>query len=423
MKTNYAHQQKILDDDPKKTGLFLGTGSGKTRIALMLARGNTLVICPKTQKEDRNWEREFDSLLPPAKAGVKVNQLLTITFDIFKRDAATLPRFDTVIVDEAHGMLGLTPATRMRKRVEIPKSSQRFEALQEYLERTKPDRLYLCTATIVKSPMTVYAAKMLLEGAGDMADFFRFRQRFYTRLPMPGREVWAPRKDSACKDDLASLVRSIGYVGRLEDYFDVPEQTFITKHIELTEKQKARLKELPVIYPEPIVRVGKRHQVENGVLIGDEFTATEHFDNGKIDAILDYAAEFPRMVVFVKYTPQIEDIAAALRKGGYRVWELTGASPNRKTVLDEAKAMDGILVAQAQISAGWELPDTPVMIFASRTYSYVDYAQGIGRILRANRLKKNLYINLVVPKSVDEAVDNSLTHKQDFDERIYAEQE
>ena len=36
--------------------LFLGTG--KTRTALCLAEGNTLVICPKQQREDKTWERE-----------------------------------------------------------------------------------------------------------------------------------------------------------------------------------------------------------------------------------------------------------------------------------------------------------------------------------------------------------------------------
>ena len=45
----YEHQLKIITDNRKKTGIFLGTGSGKTLIALSLARGKTLIIAPKTQ--------------------------------------------------------------------------------------------------------------------------------------------------------------------------------------------------------------------------------------------------------------------------------------------------------------------------------------------------------------------------------------
>lgn len=413
MNNRFAHQQKIIDEDPVRTGFWLGTGSSKTRIALDLARGKTLVIAPKTQVDDDNWGREN------AKWGCDVD-LTTITFDIFKRDHATLPRFDTVIVDEAHGMLGITPNTRWRKKVEISKASQRYEALEAYLERTQPERLYLCTATIMKSPMTVYAALKLL---GHERHFYAWRHLYYTKLPMPGREVYVPKKDDQVKDWLAKEVRDAGYVGRLQDFFDVPEQTFKTEHIELTEAQKKRIVQLRTEYPEPIVRIGKQHQVENGVLNSDGFSAVEHFDNGKIDRIVELAAEFPRMVVFAKYTHQIFDIQDALTEAGFTTLTLTGDTKDRGAVIKEANELKQcVFIAQAQISAGWELPEYPVMVFASRTYSFVDYDQALGRIQRANHIKKNLYINLVVKKGIDEAVDKSLENKQDFAERVYAEQ-
>lgn len=413
----YDHQQKIIDEDPTKCGLWLGTGSGKSATALMLARGDTLIIAPKTQVEDGNWRREFDKLYPPGSIKeLKIKNVQVISKETFRRDAHLLPRFDTVIVDEAHTALGVRPNTRQRKRITIPDTSQLYEALETFLQRTKPDRLYLCTATIVKSPFTVWAAGKLL---GKKWDFYKFRNRFYTRLPMPGREVWAPKRDSKTKTALAKLVHQIGYVGRLEDYFDVPEQTFITKHIALTAKQTAGIKALRFQFPDPIVLIGKRHQVENGVLSGDEFNEPEEFENGKIEAILDLALQFPRMVIFAKYTAQIHQIDQALTGAGYYTWVLNGQTKDRESVIKQAGQMDGILIVQASISAGWEVPLTPVMVFASRTYSFVDYSQGIGRILRANHLKKNLYINLVVKGGIDEAVDASLANKQSFDERLY----
>lgn len=406
----YAHQQKIIDEDPKKTGLFLGTGASKTRTALELAKGSVLVIAPKTQCEDQNWQRENKKWA--------INKKLTvISKETFRRDWETLPAFDTVIVDEAHTCLGVTPNTRQRKRVIIPKTSQLFEALDNYLHKHKPARLYLCTATIMRSPMTVWGAAKLL---GHYWDFYEFRAKFYTRLNMPGREVYSAKSDSDTKDRLANLVRSIGYVGRLEDFFDVPEQTFITKYIELTAKQKARLKALPLEYPEPIVLLGKKHQVENGVLAGDEFNAPEHFENGKIEKILELAQEFPRMVVFAKYTAQIEQIQQALKKDKHFVLTLTGQTKERGHAIKVANAMKAcIFIAQAQISAGWELPEYPVMVFASCSYSFVDRVQAEGRIQRANNIKKNLYIDLVVKGGIDEAVQKAITNKKDFDERIY----
>lgn len=152
----YQHQKEIIDEDPKKCGLFLGTGSGKTRIALFLARGKILVICPKTLRQDRVWEREAH------KNKLDIN-LTVLSKEEFKKLAPSLLDFNTIIVDECHTMLGVTPNTRFRKKIEIPKASQLFEALEEYLQRTKPERLYLCSATILKSPFTVWAASAILD--------------------------------------------------------------------------------------------------------------------------------------------------------------------------------------------------------------------------------------------------------------------
>lgn len=411
----YQHQKEILQEDKPKSGLFLGTGSGKTLVALLLARGKTLVICPKTQREDRNWEREA------RKNGIAID-LTVMSKEEFKKNEIFLhghmDKFDTVIIDEAHTCLGVTPNTRQRNKQVIPKASQIYEALERYLARTKPERFYLVTATIIKSPMTIFAAARLL---GRDWDFYDFRSTFYTKLPMPGREVYAPKRDAATKDRLAAAVRKLGYVGRLQDYFDVPDQTFKTIDVELTEKQKKRIAELKMEYPDPIVRVGKIHQVENGVLSGDEFSDPESFDNQKIDRILEILMEYPKLVIFAKYRAQIAQIESVLRREHIPVLTMTGDTKDRGSVIKEANSWpEGVLIVQAQISAGWELPEYPCMVFASRTYSFVDYDQAIGRIQRANNIKKNLYISLVVKGGVDEAVQKSIENKQDFSERIYA---
>jgi SNF2 family DNA or RNA helicase len=406
----YEHQLNILRDDKKKVGLFLGTGSGKSLIALLLARGKTLVIAPKTQVLDGNWEREVK------KNNLKID-LTVLSKETFRRDYAELPRFDTVIVDEAETCLGVTPNIRWRNKKPIPKASQLFEALYEYVNVMKPDRIYLATATITRSPMTVYGAGLVL---GHNWDFYKYRDMFYTRLKIPNREIWVPKKDSLTKDKLANIVKKLGYIGRLSDYFDVPEQTYKTVYVELSKGQKERIKELPYEYPDPLVLVGKKHQVENGVLTGDEFNAPEEFENEKIEKIMDYAIEFPRMVIFARYTAQIHAIAKVLRDDGRKVLILDGSTKDRKGLLEDANSSDEcIVIAQCQVSAGWELPDYPVMVFASMSYSVVDRVQSEGRILRANHLKKNLYITLVARGGIDEAVYKAINNKQDFIERLY----
>lgn len=406
----FAHQEKIINEDPLVCGLWLGTGSGKTLIALRLAYGKTLVIAPKTQREDMNWERELK------KNNIDLD-LTVISKEEFRKVHSTLPRFDTVIGEEAHTLLGVTPNIRWKNKQPIPKTSQLFETLDSFIKKTKPGRVYLCTATIIKNPMTVWGASKIL---GYNYDFYQWRNIFYTRLSIPGREIWVPKKDNETKERLAKIVRKIGYTGRLEDYFDVPDQTFKTIYLELNKEQKARIKTLPLEYPDPIVLIGKRHQVENGVLSGDEYSEPEVYNNDKLEKIVELSEEFPRMIIFAKYRSQIEQIALRMKKEDKKIFVLTGDTKDRgKLILEAKNTQEYVFVAQAQISAGWELPECPVMIFASMTYSYVDYAQGIGRILRVNNLKKNLYIHLITKGGVDEAVYKCIMNKQDFDEKIY----
>ena len=413
----YDHQKKIIKEDKPIAGLWLGTGSGKTRTALYLAKGKTLIIAPKTQVEDRNWEREAMAIQSTAMAGgMPIILPMVISKETFRRDWESLGKFDTVIVDEAHTCLGVTPNIRFVKKQPIPKTSQLFEALVSYIEKNKPKRIYLATATIMRSPMTVWGAAKIL---GKDWNFYEFRQIYYTRLPMPGREVWMAKTDSETKNRLAKCVQKLGYVGRLEDFFDVPDQTYKTIFLEPTVSQVKRLKELPLEYPDPLVLLGKRHQVENGVLAGDEFSDPETFDNAKIEKIEELAIEFPKMVVFAKYRHQIAELERALSEN-YRVLTLTGDTKDRGEVIARANGSDQcIFICQAQISAGWELPDFPVMVFASMSYSIVDRIQAEGRILRANHLKKNLYIDLVLRGGIDEAVYNAIKNKKDFNERLY----
>ena len=407
---SYKHQQIIIDEDPKQTLFALGTGSGKSYIALSLAKGKTLIICPKTLKEDGAWGRQLSKM-------DKVLDITVFSKETFRRDAHLLPRFDTVIVDEADTCLGATPNLHWVKKQAVVKTSQLYDELSSFVKRTNPERLYLLTATITRSPMTVWAAGTLL---GRNWDFYKWRNTFYFRLNMPGREVWRAKDDSATKDRLAKAVHSIGYTGRLEDYFDVPLQTFKTVFVDLSTSQKERIKELRFEYPDPLVLLGKKHQVENGILIGDEFRKTEYFDNEKIEKIKDYALEFPKMIIFAKFIAQIEQIEKAMKDLGKKTFVLTGQVKGRGEIIAEAnKCEDYVFICQSQISAGWELSSCPVMIFASLSYSITDYLQSVGRIQRANNLKKNLYIHLVARGGIDTAVFNAIETKTDFNERIF----
>jgi len=409
----YKHQQDIINDDPKKCGLFLGTGSGKTLTALSLAEGKTLVIAPKTTRDDRTWQRNFEKI-----KNDKITKLQVISKEDLRRDHETLPYYDTIIIDEAHTVSGVTPTIHYKNKKPKPKTSQVFDAAYFLVKKLSPKRLYLLTATPIRSPMSVLAIAWLL---GKDWDFYQFREAFYFKLPIPGREVWTPRTHTMVQERLGEAVKKLGYTGRLSDYVDVPQQTHKVVEVPLTDEQKKRLTTISIDYPDPLVLVGKKHQIEQGVLAGDEYNSPEDFKTNKMDIIEDLYLEFGKVLVFAKYTAQIEKIEKFFQGKGVMVLTLTGKTKDRQFLMEKAEEIGNcIVIAQSSISAGYELPSFRCTVYASESYSVVDHEQSLGRTLRINNLQKNLYVYLVSGE-IDKAVRKAIDLKCDFSEKIYAE--
>lgn len=236
------------------------------------------------------------------------------------------------------------------------------------------------------------------------------------------------KKDEQTKNDMARLVKYFGYTGGLNDFFDVPEQTHKEVEIELTEEQKAALKELAQTEADPLAKRARARTIENGLLYGkavqnqgkvdtmvDKVTI---FPSKKIDYILERAIEFPKLLIFANYTAQINEIARVLTEGGYNVSTLTGKTKDRTFIEKVDKSSEPhIIVAQSAISAGYELPSFPCVIYASKSWQFVHYEQSLGRVLRSNHLKKNLYIHLVVP-GTDRDCHEAILSGSDFQEKL-----
>lgn len=406
----YQHQKEIVQEDKKWTGLWFGCGFGKTRTALALAEGDTLVICEKQQREDKTWENELSEI-------GKELQLTVISKEDFRLDKFEERHYDTIILDEATWAMGVRPTEKQKNYKKFPDTSKIFLKLRDYLDKYPPKRFYPITATIVKTPMTVFAAGVLLRQI-RFEEYHDFRDKYYFKLPMNGwTDVYAVKKFPGAEEELARLVNSLGYTGNLNDYFDVPDQIYITKKVELTAEQKRKLKDIVLEYPDKVSQNGKRHQIENGVLLGNEFSETIEIKDNKIEAIKDYAIEFPQMIVVAKWTAQINK----LKKEFPDAYVLNGQTKDRSELMANLRKKDKyILIVQAGISKGWELPDCPAVIFASNDYKWEDYHQMHGRIQRAKNIKKNVYIQIVAnyKQSMDKRILKTLSQGDDFNDAL-----
>lgn len=418
----YQHQQEVIDNDPMIAPVALGVGGGKTRLCLELAEGKTLVIVPKQQKLDKTWEENAK------KFGID-KDIKVLSKEEFKKVWETLGYYDTIIIDECHYHLGTYPDTVKRNGEMVPKSSQLFEAVYKFIQKHPPKRFYPTSATPISKPMNLWALATLM---GYKWNFYEFRDIYYSPIRMGFRTMWVPKKGDKIKERLARSFKKLGAItGRLQDWFDVPEQTEIEKYFELTTEQKKAITEIRMSEPDKMAVIGKCRVIENGILYYDKPTVTgtktismkrdtKYFDSEKIPYILERALEFDKLLIFANYKGQINAIKNALEDEGYKVLTLTGETKKREDVIVTANSLDKcIVVAQASVSSGYELPDFPCCIFASKSYKALDLEQGKGRILRAGHLKKNLYIHLIIRDGIDEKCHKTVMSGMNFIEKTY----
>lgn len=413
----YAHQQRFLERNPAKCLLCWSTGTGKTRTAIEWAQKNkewALIIVPKALKQ--NWIRNRDFFQQNQIDQIGVVSMCIITKEEFRRDWRNLTKYNTVIVDEAHHFSGM--------------KSQMAKSLTSYIKGHGIERVLLLTATPYRSsPWDIYVAARHL---GYQWNYYKFLDKFFWEVPMGRKIMLANGKmkqrmimkvKPGMEDDVAELVARIGDVVRLEDCADIPEQTFEMETFEMTEEQTKAYSETWDV--NPAVRYVKRHQVESGVLKGDEYSEDKFFPSNKTERIVDLCTENKKIIIVCRYKLQIQMLKERLAELGRPVYVISGDTTGEKRdeiVRGADSSKEAIVLIQAACSEGYELPSFPLMVFASMDFSYVNYKQMCGRILRLNKLKKNVYLHLV-SGAVDTAVYNAIMKKQDFNTAIYEREE
>jgi len=391
----YKHQQKILDEFPKKHLLAHGTGTGKTITSLALANKantTTLIICPKSIKEQ--WIERAP------------NEYAVLTKEEFKRKAMDLPQYNCIIVDEAHNFSGM--------------KSQMSKILIWYIKKHAPTYIYLLTATpYMSTPWSIYRLAQIL---GHEWGYMTFKTRFFQTVYM-GR-LAVPVVKKGIESQIAKLVASLGSTVALEDCVDVPDQIFEVEYFGLTKEQKLAIADIKTQETNHIVKWTRIHQVCGGTLKGDGYTEDRMFDSEKRTRLHEYIEQNNKIVVVCRYLNEVYSLAKDIgNKFKKDVFTISGREKNRHQIIKDANnSQNCVVIAQAAASEGYELATFPLMIFYSYDFSLKNYIQMIGRIQRINALKKNVYISLVVRDSIDNDVYKCILKKEDFHLALYSKQ-
>ncbi len=396
----YQHQKDFLALNPNKSSLVWSCGTGKTRTALEWAKadpGIPLIICPKALKA--NWKREVLSWGDLAEV---------VTKEEFRRDWQKLDGYDTLIVDEVHNGF-LTPNFK----------SQMSKALRSYLKKHDIKRVLLLSATVyTSSPWNIYN---LAYYTGHEWNWRQFESAFFDRIRMGNRIIPVAKK--GIEPRLAAAVKRIASVVDIHDVMDVPLQNHLDpEYFALSKEQQKAIKDN--YDPLPIVRYTAQHEIENGILIGNEFRENQTFKNDKLDRVLELCRENKKIAIVCRYNMQLYEYAHHFGGLGKDIYIINGEAENRDAITLAAEKNDNcIVLIQADCAEGYQLPSFELCIFASMSYSYTKWEQICGRFLRMDKPSRTTFMYLLTEgESIDQAVYNSVQKKLDFSISLFAKE-
>jgi hypothetical protein len=406
------HQKKAVLESPDKWGLWFRMRVGKTPTAIRLANSrckSALIICPKGLVIQ--WANEIKQW------SIADTEFFIISRDQFKKHfthpgkeitTTKLHKCEAVIVDECHRGFGNY-------------KSRMFKCLDFYLKHYDVHYRWLLSGTpFTATSWSVYSYGKLLDKkdkTGQPWSWFKWNKAFFDMVKMGRLRVPVAKK--GVNKTLQRLLREMGTVIDLKEVAEVADDVDVFEYFKLNKRQQEEIKNLDEDVP--AVEYCKTHQLEQGSLNSDGYREELSFKIDKDDRLIELAANYEKLVIVCKYKAQLRKVAKLFP--GRRIYLIWGESKEQSSVIASRAEQDDncIVIIQSDTCDGYSLKSFDTMVFASMSYSFVNYDQIRSRIKAMEKKTPNTYIHLLTEgESLDNAVKESIDKKQTFSFELYA---
>jgi len=442
----WTHQRQAywFAKDLDAAGLFMDMGTGKSKVTVDLIvnrdHQRTLVVCPKSVVGV--WPREFArhaGKLPvvaaPRKGGTAKRAaeiraaleqtagplVVVVNYEAaWRGDLADLllsVEWDCVVLDESH-------------RIKAPGGKASMFAAK--LGRIAKTRLALTGTPMPHSPLDVYAQFRFLDRGIFGTSFAAFRARFAVMGGYGGHEVLGYQR----QDELAERMYRIGFRLMADDVLDLPPVQHIVRTCELEPKARKVYTDLAdnlfaevdagtVTAANALVRLLRLQQVTSGLLPAEDGAGEAVVDvisTAKRDLLADLLADVAEdepVVVFCRFTHDLDNVRAVCTNLGRRYGELSGNA--RDGLAEDATMSPDIDVIGVQIQSGGvgiDLTRARYAVYYSTGFSLGDYEQSLKRVHRPGQTRPTTYYHLQVEDSIDGKVYEALQARKDVVESV-----
>lgn len=293
-------------------------------------------------------------------------------------------------------------------------------------------KLILSGTPVQNNAIDIFSQYRFLDPTVFGMNFYAFRSRYAIMGGFNQRQIIG-YKDL---DKLIKKEHSIAYRVTKEEALDLPEQTFLTRYIQLEGKAKTLYDQIKrdsfaelenggqITAPTVLTKLLRLQQFTGGFIQADGGLKPQHVFDGKLKALEEILDDYvidagKKLVVFCRFRPEIDLIQALLEKKKIRYCSIYGdiKIDDRGDIVKDFQKNHETKVFLAQIDTaglGITLTAADTCIYYSVNFNYAAYSQSLARIHRIGQKNCCTYIHLVVEKTIDATVLKALAKKEDL---------
>lgn len=292
-------------------------------------------------------------------------------------------------------------------------------------------KLILSGTPVQNNAIDIFSQYRFLDPTVFGMNFYAFRNRYAIMGGFNQKQIIGYR-------DLDKLIKkeySIAYRVTKAEALDLPEQTFITRHIPLEGKSKnlydrikkdsfAELENGGQISAPTVLTKLLRLQQFTGGFIQPDAGKPEFVFDGKLNALEDIIDDYvigedKKLVIFCRFRPEIDLITKLIQKKKLGFISIYGdvKLEERGALVEDFQKNKDTRIALLQIDTaglGITLTAADTCVYYSVNFNYAAYSQSLARIHRIGQKNNCTYIHLVVEKTIDERVYKALAAKEDL---------
>ena len=301
-------------------------------------------------------------------------------------------------------------------------------------------KLILSGTPVQNNAMDVWSQYRFLDRTVFGDKFYAFRGRYAIMGGFGNKQVIGYK-------DLDRLIQkeySIAYRVTKADALDLPEQTFETRTIPMSKKERDLYDRLrhdsyaelenggQITATTVLTRLLRLQQLTGGFLVSDEAEKPQQVSTAKLDALADIIEDYvieggKKLVVFARFIAEVKAIIALADKllppHKMKHVEIYGdiKKEDRGPLVQQFQTDPSTMLFIGQIDTagtGITLTAADTCVYYSKNYNYATYEQSLSRIHRIGQRNTCTYIDLVVEKSVDSMITRALRKKEDIAKTI-----